>query len=69
MGMPLREEWMWDVTHRGQTQKVPFFLDGHTGAVTVMTLGECMLMGMRKSCPGWSAGPGRTVSLIIKEST
>lgn len=69
MGMPLRDEWMWEVTHSGHTQKAPLFLDGHTGAVTVMTLGECMLMGMRKSFPGWSAGAGRTVSLMIKEST
>lgn len=69
MGMPPRDEWMWDVTHSGHTQKVPFFLDGHTGAPTVMTPGECMLMGRRKSFPGCSAGAGRTVSLMIKEST
>lgn len=61
---------MWDVTHIGQTQNVPVFLEGHGGAVTDITLGECMLMGMRKSCPGCSlSGAGRTVSLIIKEST
>lgn len=69
MGMPLREEWMWDVTHSGHTQKVPFFLEGQTGAVTVITPGECMLMGIRKSFPGCSACAGRTTSLMIKEST
>lgn len=68
--MPLRGEWRWDVTQSGQTQKVPLFLEGHTGAVTVIMVGECMLMGKRKSCRGCSLrGMGRTVSLIIKEST
>lgn len=67
--MPPREDWMCDVTHSGHTQNVPFFLEGHTGAATVMTPGECTLMGSRKSCAGRSAAPGRTASLMIKEST
>jgi hypothetical protein len=67
--MLLRDEWMWDVTHMGHTQKVPLFLDGQTGALTPSMLVECMLTGMRKSRTGCSTGAGRTVSLMIKEST